>query len=72
MNTDTGQIYRGHDQIQQAVDRGEPIVEVTSRSANLSQAQRKRLGKCMAKLKAARPNLPDEEVERIAINMARR
>ena len=35
MNTDTGQVYRGHEEISAARARGEPIVEVSARVAAL-------------------------------------
>lgn len=45
MNTETGQIYRGVEEIEAARERGEPVVEVSNRVAKLmerAQSQPKR------------------------------
>lgn len=38
MNTDTGRIYRGEAEIEAARQRGEPLVEVSERVAQLVEA----------------------------------
>ena len=35
MNIDTGEIYEGEKEIQEAIDRGEPVVPVSKRVAEL-------------------------------------
>jgi hypothetical protein len=38
MNTDTGRIYRGFDEMQAALARGEPLVEVSEEVARTMEA----------------------------------
>lgn len=57
MNTNTGQIYTG-DYVQQAIDRGEPVVPVSHRVAKLMteaiDARRRRARNRRAMQKASR------------------
>lgn len=64
MNTDTGQIYRGLDEIKAALERGEPVVPVSERVAQTMEAGQRALGNRKERRQAQREERRQERKAR--------
>ena len=65
MNTDSGRIYQGEEQIRKALARGEPVVPVSERVAELVEAGERYLNR-------AERRRHEREERRAAKRLARR